>query len=207
MYHVINTHIDPVLRQIVAARHVADYDFLLGNRHRVGDSEYQRRYRLFWALNAARLSETFCANYFDLLKDVLETRRDIREIARLLYLVESNKNGHKLQFSFATKLLHMADPHTPIYDALVADFFFFSESHGTEKIPERIEELADFHEFLTVEYARVLEAGLLRPSIEKFREKLKPNHFTDQKVIDSLIWGFVSLQRGGAAGRGEVVYC
>jgi len=206
MYHIINTHIDRVLGQ-VSTGHVAEYDFLLGNRHRVGDSDFQRRYRVFWALNAARLSETFCANYFGLLKDVLEVRRGIEEIARHLYLVESNNRGHKLQFSFATKLLHMADPHSPIYDSMVADFFFFSESHSTEKIPERIEELAGFHNFLAEEYARVLEAGLLAPSIEKFRDKLKPKHFSDQKVIDSLIWGFVSLQKKGAMNRGEVLYC
>jgi len=206
MYHVINSHIDQVLAQI-SRGHVAEYDYLHANRHNLVDIDYQRRFKIFWAMNAARLSEPFCSHYFDLLKEVLVSRRDIKEIAGILNQVPTNANGKSLQFSFASKLLHMVDSRTPIYDSMVTNFFFYEEPNNKRPVEQRIGELAGFHRFLVAEYRRILDNDLLGASILKFREVLNPKTFTDEKIIDSLIWGFVSIQKGGAASRKEIVYC
>ena len=100
-----------------------------------------------------------------------------------IYKIPTNKSGRQsLQISFATKLLHMVNPTTPIYDSMVAAFYFFDE-------PGRKQPLQ-----------------LLSPAIQSFRRRFSPQHFTDEKVIDSLLWAFVSLLRNGAVVQGTVVY-
>jgi hypothetical protein len=66
--------------------------------------------------------------------------------------------------------------------------------------------LVAFHGFLTQEYARVLNGGLLASAIQEFRLRLNPQHFTDEKIVDSLIWAFVALLRKGALPKGQIVY-
>ena len=63
-----------------------------------------------------------------------------------------------------------------------------------------------FHSFLAEEYARVLKGGLLNVAIQEFRLRLKPQHFTDEKIVDSLIWAFVALLRKGALPKGKIAY-
>jgi len=52
----------------------------------------------------------------------------------------------------------------------------------------------------------VLNGGLLATAIQEFRLKLNPQHFTDEKIVDSLIWAFVGLLRKGALPKGQIVY-
>ena len=104
-------------------------------------------------------------------------------------------------------MLHTVDDHAPIFDSNIAAFFFYEGTTPRTLVPQRIDEFAALHRFLADEYRRIIEKGLLAKSIQKFRREFRPVNFTDEKVIDSLIWGFVSLQKKGAAGRGEVVYC
>ena len=63
MFRLIEAHCDSVVASILPA-HVRDYDWLVENLRRVGESQYQARYRAFWAMNAARLSPSYCAEYF-----------------------------------------------------------------------------------------------------------------------------------------------
>lgn len=209
MYHVINAHIDKILEQIPSG-HVSGYDFLHSNRRNVADREYQRRFKVFWRLNAALLSDAFCDHYFGVLSRILmgEKRQwDITEITRQLYEVNTHNDRQSLQFSFATKLLHSADDRSPIYDSLVAAFFFFSEPDRDKPLEERIDAFATFHRFLAAEYRRVINQDLLADSIFKFRKHFRPETFTEEKIVDSLIWGFVALQKKGAMCKGEVLYC
>jgi hypothetical protein len=50
-------------------------------------------------------------------------RVTLGRIVQTLYVASTRQDGRKtVQFSFATKLLHIADPSLPIYDSLVAEF-------------------------------------------------------------------------------------
>ncbi|MGO9482467.1 MAG: hypothetical protein ACLP05_11895, partial [Candidatus Kryptoniota bacterium] len=103
------------------------------------------------------------------------------------------KNGKKLQFSFSSKLIHTVNSHSPIYDSNIVRFYSFSEPRSTNTIiikEQRILRLLKFHEWLCDEYERVLRNGILAQGIQQFLDHFKPITFTDEKVIDSLIWGF-----------------
>lgn len=186
--------------------HVDNYDWLMANRGSVGDPVFQSRFRLFWRMNAARLGDTYCNHYFELLSDLSDVA-DLEDLVRELYKVPVNNKGTKaLQFSFSTKLLHMHDPHLPIYDKQVAAFYFYSAPSSRSAFDSRLTSLMRFHNFLQNEYARIADEHLLSESIHLFRSRLEPRFFTDEKVIDSLIWAFVALLRGGRLVDGSVRY-
>jgi hypothetical protein len=93
----------------------------------------------------------------------------LSSVAQTLHAASARQNGQKsLQFSFATKLLHMTNQHSPIYDSQVAAFYFFLEPERKPKDPNdlqrRISELVTFHDFLKQEYARHAAAPILLPS-------------------------------------------
>ncbi len=128
-------------------------------------------------------------------------------LAQQLYNTPTHGNGRQsLQCSFATKLLHMVNPNAPIYDSLVAAFYFFQEPGRNKPLGQRIAAYVAFHTFLAEEYRRILANGLLAASIQAFRQQFNPQHFTDEKVIDSLLWTYVALLRSGGVTSGTIIY-
>jgi hypothetical protein len=206
MYSLINQYAGTILGTI-ARNHVTEYDWLLQNIAQVNEQDYQRRYRAYWAMNAAQLSPDFYTAYFAALDEARDRALTLDVLSRRLYDASARRDGSRsLQFSFATKLLHMANPHLPIYDSKVAGFFFFRAAPGDLPLDQRISRLVTFHGFLTQEYARVLNDRLLAVAIEPFRQQLQPQHFTDEKCIDSLLWAFVTLLEGGGLPNRQIVY-
>lgn len=205
MFRVIEAHCSDVVASI-EPRHVTEYDWLVENLVSVREAEYQHRYRMYWVMNAARLSASYCTEYFRRLEAAAQSMPELGRLALELYEVPAQSNDRQsLQFSFVTKLLHMRDRHLPIYDSLVADFYFF-EPERSPDLELRIKHLELFYAFLRYEYARVLVDGLLTRSIAAFRDRFKPVHFTDEKIIDSLIWAFVSKLRRGGLLDGAITY-
>lgn len=209
MYRLINRHVATLVDHIntIDPRHVMAYDWLMENISQVTSSEYQNRYRDFWAMYGAFLNPPFYTIYFAELNAAISKPPTLRQLAEVLYNSPANSTGDKrLQFSFATKLLHMTTPTLPIYDSQVAGFFFFEPPKTSLPLQERIKGYVAFHDFLIGEYARILSGGLLANAIQVFRQKLTPQHFTDQKVVDSLIWGFMNLLRSGGLQGKQIVY-
>jgi len=206
MYHIINKYSDSIISSI-SSGHVNSYDWLLTNINNIGDSDYRRKYKVFWRLNTARLSDSFCERYFELLEETMSSNLNIQEVSERLYLKQTHNGRRSLQFSFASKLLHMTDPKLPIYDSMISAFYFYNEPKRTKDAKERISGLAGFHDFLTNEYCRIISDGLLSPAIKQFRRKLQPKTFTDQKVVDSLLWAFVSMQKGNGLSTKKMIYC
>ena len=100
----------------------------------------------------------------------------------------------------------MVDPRLPACDRMVETFYFLPRSYsGTAE--KKLANLAQSYRFLVTEYDRILREGLLDPAIDGLRRrfKLTPD-YTDQKVIDTLIWKFVPLLKSGALRDGSVVY-
>ena len=200
-YKLINHNLPAILEWISQSGHVDKYDYLINNRNLAAtDPEYQRRYRDYWKLLGIIVSPDFCNKYFAILQINLNNPTNLNQVVRELYKIPVNARGHrKIHFSFSSKLIHMVDPHSPIYDSMVKSFFFFSSKAKT--FEERISELLKFHQFLITEYQRVLNEGLLKESIEAFRKRFRPETFTDEKIIDSLIWAFVILSERGVIHR------
>lgn len=208
MYHLINNHRRQLL-QSIDNNHVTEYDWLVQNIAQVATPVYQNRYKVFWRLNAARLSHNYLAVYFQRLQDGMNNNPpQIAKLANELYQIPTHHNGRQsLQFSFCSKLCHMLNRQIPIYDAMIRDFYFFDEPDRRLPLSKRINEYVCFHQFLTQEYNRILDQGLLTQSIQAFRVHFNPQHFTDIKIIDSLIWAFVNFQRNSPAGNRTIIYC
>lgn len=198
-YEVVEANRAHVVGRVAVEQgHVSEYDWLMSHVADCGEVGYQRRYRSYWAMNSARLAASYYGPYFALLGSPAGLSPS--ELASSLFRIPSHSSGrHSLQFSFATKLAHMQDGRLPIYDSRVADFYGFRAPDSTLPLTTRVNLLGTFYEFLSREYARVLERGLLTQSIAVFREQLQPQRFTDQKIVDSLLWAFAADR--GAAGR------
>lgn len=214
MYGYIISHADQLVRGLDGSGHVEDYAWLLDRLHHVnvsGDSEFQRKYKHFWAMNVARLDDVYLNEYFQYLeasKNSGRTTSSVADVAKYLHQFQTGKGGKQsLQFSFASKLVHMIDPARPVYDRLVERFYFLPEPQCSGI--DRLEELNKSYEFLRREHARILKLGLLHPAIAVFERHFSnlPIAVTKEKIIDSLIWGYVSLLAKGAVRDGSITYC
>ena len=172
------------------------------------DEEYQKKYSYYWVLNGAGLGKEFRAAYFcelERLKCSQTYVETVEAIARRLWEAPVNRSGRRsLQFSFASKLVHMVNPDLPLYDSRVEDFYFLPPTSANEKLEAKMES----YRFLVEEYKRVLEDGILSSSIQKFRDKLDPDSacYSDVRIIDTLIWKFATVLRSGAVQNRVVEY-
>jgi hypothetical protein len=212
MYLLINQHIEQLLAAINEEREVRRYLWLVRNLSDINvaaNSEYQREYRKYWQLNAARLSPAFYREYFALLEQSKRADApDVETVARSLLKISSHRKGRRtLQFSFASKLSHMLDHNLPVYDSMVAAFYFLPTSTGANNTEEKLQQLLASYRFLIKEYVRVLDKGLLAPAIARFRQKYALGYeYSDVKVIDTLVWKFVEFLRSGQVREGTVIY-
>lgn len=213
MYTLINRHIGELLQRINWDRDVLPYVTLMADVERadIADSQdFRRRYRAYWEMNQARLCDEFYNAYFGLLAHLRTgslVNVEVEAVARALLKVPAHNNGrHALQFSFASKMVHMLRPNRPIYDNMVKRFYFLPE-HGNREVNERLRGLLRSYEFLVGEYQRILGEGLLAPAIDEFRAHFPVGpEYSDQRVIDTLIWAFVRFLRSGAVCDGVVMY-
>jgi len=212
MYQLINENVGKVLDTIDRRRDIDPYLKMaeMFNAGRVSDNdEYKTIYRKYWQLNAARLCDHYCNHYFQVMEDYRqEAHIDIEDVVKALYEVPSNSKGRKtIQFSFATKLLHTIDNTRPVYDSLVGDFYFFPQVKPSWKYSKKLTACTRAYEFLVREYKRILDEGLLSESIRKCRERFGlPRTYTDQKIIDTLLWKFGAYARTGAIMYGKIQY-
>ena len=197
MYSLIREYADLIIKDYIGNQHVQQYDWLTSNLMSMNvstNSLFKQAYKKFWAMNAARLTPDFFDAYFVYLEENKHgSSINIREVCDYLYSIPTDKQGDKsLQFSFASKLVHMISPIQPIYDSRIRQFYFLPDGQSSKDFSRKISELMLMYGFLKEEYKRIIEDSLLKEPIIKFRQQLKPKTFTDEKVIDSLIWGFVS---------------
>jgi hypothetical protein len=212
MYRLINANVDRLLAEIDRTDDVKRYEWLLKevwNRNVARDSEFQREYCKYWGLNAARLANQFRAAYFRYLEEHKnDPNLSVEAVASHLYDVASHRGGRRcLQFAFSTKLVHTLRPDKPIYDSMVEDFFFLPSGPEKETVDAKLERLLASYRFLVNEYLRVLQQRLLADAISGFHEHFQVGPgYSDYKVIDALIWGFVTFLRSGAVRNGDVVF-
>src|SRR5690348_4672905 len=125
MYRLINANTPAVIN---ALRRIGDLQEYLDLRTAFVSSgpaaaspDFQRAYRKYWRMNAARLPQSFYDRYFTLLSEFRE--RGTTDLAGAVRIIsDPDGDNHGLQFSFATKLVHMVDPRIPVFDSFVAAF-------------------------------------------------------------------------------------
>ena len=125
---------------------------------------------------------------------------------KLLWVLSNSTGTKKLQISFSIKIIHIVNPVMPTYDRMVRDFFYLPQSGTHLKIDQRLTQFRMIYDFLIDEYKRIIKDGLLERAINLFRYQLNPKHFTDEKIIDSLIWQYVSIAKNGALLYQEIQY-
>ena len=212
MYQFINDNIALVMGTVIRKRDIDPY-LVLAEMFNAGsvshNNEYQAVYRTYWQLNAARLSDSFCKHYFRVMEDCRHADRlSIGNVIEALYNVPSNAKGRKtIQFSFATKMLHTVNNALPVYDNLVGDFYFLPQIKPSWKYSKKLTACMHAYDFLLREHKRVLDNGLLSESICKFRERFElPTTYTDQKIIDTVLWRFSAYAWTGAIMNGKMQY-
>ncbi len=210
MYQLINSNAAAVIRALGRIGDIREYlqlrRDLVANGAGMLSTSFQRTYRKYWRMNAARLPPSFYDLYLSLLAEC--QANGVADVERATLLIsDATGANHGLQFSFATKLAHMVDPRIPVFDSFVAAFYFFTPPSSARLFDERLPVLLAFHRFLQDEYARVLDRGLLAPALGQLREDKKlDTSVPDERLIDWLLWGWVSLLRRGAQLRGEALY-
>jgi len=211
MYSLLNRHLDALLASIEQYGGIAEYKYLIKefrNTNVSRDDKFQRIYRSYWQMGAARLCDSFCKTYFEYLEELKAFDSvEVQRIALRLYGVPANSRGErKLHFSFSTKMAHMLQPNWPVYDSLVARFYFLPEEKGT--FDEKLERLLSSYGFLVAEYERVIREGLLVPAIEGFRARFDVDGtLTEVKIVDTLIWRFAATLNNGGLKSGIIRYC
>jgi hypothetical protein len=206
MYDLINANLGIVLQAIDPIKTVDNYVSLLQSLSQVATLQFQNKYTSYWGMQYP--NQAYRSIYFQTLETALLTPLNppnLNNLATTLYSTPANRKGQSNQFSFVTKLLHMVDRHSPIFDRNVAAFYFFREPNDPQK---RNAAYLGFHAFLVKEYGRVLQNGLLCHPMQAFRQRFaqQQQHFTDERVIDVLIWTYAGLLRKGALINGQVMY-
>jgi hypothetical protein len=212
MYELINRNIARLVQSVERRSDIDPYIWMVRQLHNcdAGEhQEFQQKYCSYWALNGAGLGQPFRTVYFSLLEQAKSSpgQATVEGITRTLYETPINAKGEKaLQFSFASKLVHMINPKLPVYDRMVETFYFLPRSYtGTPE--KKLANLLLSYRFLVNEFDRVLTEGLLAPAIAEVRQHFQlPPDYSDQKVIDTLIWKFVPFLERGAVRDGSVVY-
>ena len=206
MYRMMNENCSDLLNELDRISDVPRYIEL---RRRLfagdvaADEDFHALYRAYWQMNVARLGDPFYFRYFALLESLKKNRAgfvgEIDATIRELALLTNTTERPSLQFSFATKLLNTIDPRLPVYDSYVSQFYFFVAPPSNYSVDARLSALLSFHAFLRAEYGRVIKEGLLADAIARFRQHFAiDSELCDERVVDMLIWGYVSLLRNGA---------
>ncbi len=206
MYSVITTYQQAIIGSI-SSQDTNEYEWLRQNVAQANNASYQRRYRKFWVMRG--VSRNFYVSYFAALSAAINQPPTIGSLCQILSVSSTRSNGTQtIQFSFATKLLHMVQPQLPIYDTRVCRFYLFQQQPPTKMSPQqKTNRLINFYNFLIAEYARVINGNMLSTAIAAFRQQTNnPQLHTDVKVVDWLIWGFVGLADTGALLNGQVAY-
>ena len=205
MYSVITTFQNQIIGSI-SPPYVAEYEWLRQNVGQANTASYQRRYRTFWVMRG--VSSNFYTSYFAALSAAASQPPTLSGLCQTLSLSSTRKDGTQtLQFSFATKLLHVVQPQIPIYDSRVCRFYLFQQQPPMKLTPQqKTSRLIAFHSFLIAEYARVITSGKLAPAIAAFRNRFNPQMHGDEKIVDWLIWALVGLADSGALLNGAITY-
>jgi MacB-like periplasmic core domain/FtsX-like permease family len=86
---------------------------------------------------------------------------------------------------------------------MVETFYFLPRSYAG-KPEKKLENLLASYRFLVKEYDRILREGLLAGALHTFRRHFcLPPLYSDQKIIDTLIWKFVPFLESGALRDGR----
>lgn len=196
MYNKINSNIDDILMNLNPL-HVSDYDWLKSNLYLCDVSKnlnYQKKYRNYWVMRFTSPDSKFNKSYFECLEkyknntDIkfLDICRDLSQLT-----IDEKHTKYSFQFSFITKLVHMIDNKFPIYDSMVGKFYNLPKLTSKD-VSAKIFNANKIVNTLKKEQETILLEGSLDNSIEKFLDEYPSSLFSKEKILDTLIWAYIS---------------
>ncbi len=212
MYRLINENLPELFNSIDQHKIIDPYCELVRAVRDMGvplGVRFKQIYRKYWAMNAARLGEPFDDGYFARLDKCRKGPRiDVHGAAMELISLSATNLRPSVQFSFATKLVHMVHSDRPIYDRNIRSFLFLPSVETLNDPKAKLLRLMAHHDALIEEYRSVLQKGQLKAAIDDLRAKFKlaPSDYSDTKAIDTLIWSFVTFIRRHPLGKRALSY-
>jgi len=153
-----------------------------------GNVEFKEKYKSFYVMRTAGLSQQHFDKYFDLLDRHVN---NLETILNELYVIKTLKQQNSLQFSFATKLLHTLDNNLPIYDNQVKKTLGLPDpSNSSDSKDRRIRSILSYYEKLKKIYRQLLEKDSVKKIIEDIRENFgwTTDKINDVKILDFVLW-------------------
>lgn len=134
------------------------------------DLEFQKKFSSFYVV---RRDGDFKKEYF---KIIAKGERDLQQILKRLYRI-----NRKVEFSFATKVIHILDKNAPISDQNV---------HNVLGSEFEIECRVVVYEKLCEVYKQLLKNRQVQKKLEDIRDLLEPklDRISDEKILDFLLW-------------------
>lgn len=213
MYKLINDNAEAILEEADKPKgefkkYIKDYLGTLAIDLLSKDAEkYKSNYKNFYKLIYYSSDSPFIGDYFRILQE--------GNFVKIEELIEKfEKSTDSIQLSFATKLLHSIDPHSPIYDQFIAAFYLLPDWGNKKEIEDKVFICGEIYRFLKEEYERIIKNKLLSKAIRKFRikinqidltneEKAKAKNITNEKIIDFYIWQFSKMMKDPKQMNGD----
>jgi len=153
-----------------------------------GNEEFKKKYKSFYVMRTAGLSQQHFDKYFELLD---RRENNLETILNELYEIKTLKNQNSLQFSFATKLLHTLDNNLPIYDNLVKKTLGLPDPYNVQDSPyKKTKKLLAYYANLKMIYRQLLAEAPIKRIIDDIRKKFgwTANQINDVKILDFILW-------------------
>ncbi len=210
MYSIINQYSELIIKSFDYNKDIQPYHYLKYKYEKKEiDNKFKSYYINYYRLSSARLSEKFLDGYFNfLISNYKNQQITIKEILDYLAEIECNKNrDKKLHFSFASKLLHTINDVKPIYDSMIAQFYFLPEIKSEWSKEKKKETFEKNYNFIEIEYERIITNNLMNEVFIKFNDKIEnSSNISNVKKIDFILWMYVKLLKSGKVRDKEIIY-
>jgi hypothetical protein len=158
------------------------------NKSISANKEFREKYKSFYVMRAAGLTDEHFDKYFELLD---KKESILKTILEALYVIKTRKNLHSLQFSFATKLLHTLDNNQPIFDQYIRKTLGLRQPYNyLDGKDQRIRALHSYYEDLKDIYQKLLAHVSIKNLIGIIRTEFDwpGSKITDAKILDFILW-------------------
>jgi hypothetical protein len=198
MYNIINKYSEFIINSFDFEKEIHPYlkiqEYVACGQN---NEEFQKLFETYYGMKPFYSYTEFCVPFFNLMNG----NNSLKYILNSLY--EINK---KVNFSFATKLIHTVNTTMPIYDSLVGKLFYIDEIKPLKNETE-IQLCLRKYNFLFNEYNRIISNGLICNATVLFNNAYNHNNIISQmRVIDFILWKYAKLLKDGAILNGQIEY-